>query len=660
MPERSNGHAWKACKGDKPFASSNLAPSEKCGLKISLLRFGQDAFLFVLSSFFEQANMLSPVDEIKSRLDLIDVIQEYIQLKPGGANFKAACPFHQEKTPSFMVSRAKQIWHCFGCGAGGDMFTFIQQIEGVEFAEALRILAKKANVTLQRQNSVKQNLKTRLQDCIREAARFFHAQLMQSPRAESVRKYLSDVRRLNKDTIKEWKLGWAPDSWDETSRYLIKKGFTEKEIKDAGMVVEKQEERSRRYDRFRNRLMFPILDHNGNFVGFTARTLDKAESSGAKYINTPQTMIYDKSRVIYGMDKAKQYIRQENIAVIVEGNMDVIASHQEDVRNVIASSGTALTREQIMILKRYTDTLALAFDIDAAGQTAAERGIDIAWQEGMNVKVVAFSEEGIKDPDDLIKKDPSAWKHAIQNAQNIMDYYFARTLENIDISQVDQKRNAAKKLLPIISRLADPIEKDHYLHLLADRISVSESALRDALQKAQHRKERPMKHNSEEMTPKPVKSEQLSERLLALAIGDQKIYEKMTISFDKLWLEKRWQVLYIFLVDYYNTVTKFNWDEFMRMVEKEVPEQKALWLQISLLSDEIKEQLASESERHTDWLQVSRQLQNEFKKKKREKLSRDIEIIERKLEKTEDKEKRNILFKQLQELVNEVSLFTGS
>lgn len=432
----------------------------------------------------------SPVDEIKSRLDLIDIISEYFPMKQAGANYKALCPFHKEKSPSFMASKEKQIWHCFGCGEGGDLFGFVMKMEGLEFPDALKLLAAKAGVKLKRQDPQLQSKKNALYDICDLSARFFHELLLKHPKAQIARDYIKK-RGLKVDTVAGWQIGYSPDSWDVLLNFLKQKGFSESDIFAAGMAVKKEGDGqtaqqgmglARYYDRFRNRLMFPIKDVHGNVVGFTARVLDETRDKMGKYINTPQTAIYDKGRLLYGLDKAKTQIRKQNLAVLVEGNMDCISSHEAGVSNVVASSGTALTLDQVALLKRFSENIALAFDADLAGENASLRGIEIALQQGLNIKVITIPEG--KDPDDCIRNNPQDWIEAIKNAVSIMDYYFARTLNGLDMTKAENKKGAAKFLLSRISRLPDRIEQAHYLQKLSSAINVSESVLREALPKS--------------------------------------------------------------------------------------------------------------------------------------------------------------------------------
>ncbi|MFA6255523.1 MAG: DNA primase [Patescibacteria group bacterium] len=423
--------------------------------------------------------MSSQIEEIKARVDIVDLISEYIRLKQAGANnWKALCPFHNEKTPSFMVSKDKQFWHCFGCSEGGDIFTFIQKIEGIEFPEALRLLAQKAGVKLVAENPELSSQRNRLLDVIQLAADFWHQTLLTSPSAQKARDYLKK-RKVEEKIIAEFKLGYAPDSWDNLIKFLKSRRFSDSEIFLAGLSV-KKERGSDFYDRFRDRLMFPINDLQGSPIGFSGRTL-KVDEQGGKYINTPQTLVYNKSLAVFNLDKARSEIKKQDLAIIVEGQMDVLASVQAGTENVIASSGTALTLDQLKILKRYTKNLAMAFDMDIAGEGAAKRGIDLALSEEMNVKVIVLPKG--KDPDECIKNNPADWLAAVKNAKSIMEYYFDQTFARLNLSKVEDKKTAAKILLPVINKIGNKIEQTHWLQKLAESLKVSEKILWESIAK---------------------------------------------------------------------------------------------------------------------------------------------------------------------------------
>ena len=419
-------------------------------------------------------------DEIKSKLDIIDLISEYIQLKPAGANFKACCPFHQEKSPSFMVSRPKQIWHCFGCAAGGDIFGFVMKMEGMEFPEALRLLAEKAGVELPAfSNELSSSARNRILDILKLAARFYHKTLIESSQAQTARDYLQK-RGLTTATIEEWQVGFIPDAWDALTGFLLKKGFGINDLLASGLTIQKAG--GGNYDRFRGRIMFPLSDVHGNAVGFTGRLLDETkENAGGKYVNTPQTEVYDKSKVLFGLNIAKQDIKRNDRAIIVEGQMDVIACHQAGQMNVVASSGTALTLEQIKLLKRFTNNLYLAFDSDAAGQNAAERGISLALEEGMQIRVITLPPEAGKDPDECLKKNPDIWFKAVDSAQLFMEYFFQKNLAGKNLTDPTVRSQVANILLNQIAKLPDVIEQDFWLKKLTGVLDVDITLLRERL-----------------------------------------------------------------------------------------------------------------------------------------------------------------------------------
>lgn len=431
---------------------------------------------------------MTDTQAIKDKLDIVQVIQEYVPLKKAGANWKAPCPFHREKSPSFMVHPEKQIFHCFGCGKGGDIFTFIQEIEGVDFPEALKLLAERAGIKLENnfQTEVNKSQKNRLLEINAKAAYFFHRFLLDMAGAKTARDYLED-RKLTAETIEKWKIGFVPDQWDLLTKYLLKNGFGIEDIIAAGLTIKRDgaDIKTGRgvYDRFRGRIMFPIWDVHGNVVGFTGRVLVETEMSGGKYVNTPQSPVYDKSRVIYGLDKAKMEIKAKDLVVLVEGQMDVIACHQAGMANVVAASGTALTLEQVKLLKRYSNNLAMAFDADTAGQNAAKRGIDIAMQEGMNIRVINIPEGAGKDADECIKKNPAVWFEAVAKAKNVMDWYFAKILVGNMVRNPQEKQVVADALLDEIIKIPHTIEQGEWVKRLSDELDVDVEILRDDLKK---------------------------------------------------------------------------------------------------------------------------------------------------------------------------------
>ncbi|MBI4280720.1 DNA primase [Candidatus Uhrbacteria bacterium] len=495
---------------------------------------------------------MPPTDDIKQRLDLVDLISEFVKLKPAGSNsFKANCPFHREKTPSFYVSREKQIWHCFGCSLGGDHFAFLMQMEGIDFPEALRQLAEKTGLEIQRFSSEGVNRKVRLLKLLDLTARFFHKCLMEAEAAKIARDYLAR-RGVPAEMTEKFLLGYAPDRWDALLTVLKKHGFSETEMIEAGLVI-RREGRSGGYDRFRHRLIFPIADVSGKIVGFTGRLLDEARQEG-KYINTPQTLVYNKSQALYGLSLAKQAIKDAGAVILVEGNLDVIASHKAGAAGVVASSGTALTTEQLALLWRFTDTVLVCFDADPAGEQAAKRGIDLALEEGMNVKVIRL--QNAKDPDELVVKDPALWRRAIAEATDVMSYYFQRVFATGAPHTASDKKRVGNLLLPEIVRLQNPIERDHWIKELSHRLDVSESILLETM--AQQKKNASGSPARREAVSAPLASQPLdrrallSEEILALIFSRSELREDILNKISADHLSDPYRRLYLFFISRYS------------------------------------------------------------------------------------------------------------
>jgi len=428
------------------------------------------------------------IDQIKQKLDVMEVLGEYIKLAKAGRNYKARCPFHAEKSASFMVSPERQIWHCFGCGLGGDIFGFVMKIEGVEFADALRLLARKAGIALKKQDPQIQSQKKRLYEICELAAKFFETQLHKTAAGKKAMGYLTG-RSMKPETVKTWRLGWAHNEWRALGDFLKSRGYKEEEMLQAGLVIRPEESADRYklkakscYDRFRSRIIFPIFDSQGQVIAFGGRIFGEAakKEDMAKYLNSPQTPLYDKSNVLYGLDKAKNEMRVKNQCVIVEGYMDLIMSHQAGATNAVASSGTALTEAHLNIIGRYAKNLAMAFDSDDAGAMATRRSIDLALRKDFNVKVIMMSE---KDPADIVKKEPEAWQKLIDGAQSVMDFYFVYAFAKHDASSAEGKKEIRQLLLTAIKSLASQTEQGGHLGELARRLRVDERDLRADMQK---------------------------------------------------------------------------------------------------------------------------------------------------------------------------------
>jgi DNA primase len=460
----------------------------------------------------------SPIDEIKNRLDIVEVIGSYIKLHKAGANYRALCPFHSEKKPSFFVSPARQIWHCFGCGAGTTIFDFVMKIEGVEFGDALRILAQRAGVELKKYTPEYAKLKSerqRLYEICELATRFFEKQLNESKIGKEAKAYLLS-RGITEESIKKWRLGYAPDVWQGLSDFLTSRGYKKEEVGKAGLGI--SSDQGSFYDRFRGRIIFPIFDLNSQVIGFGGRIFkekDKAEI--AKYVNTPNTLLYDKSRVIYGLDKAKVEIRKKDSCILVEGYTDVIMTHQAGTQNVVATSGTALTPEQLKILRRYSNNLILGFDMDVAGDTATKRGIDLAQIQGFDIKIIRLPEG--KDAADVISTNPKEWEKAISKPKSILDFYFESAFSGRNPKTPEGKKEISKILLPVLKRIPNQIEKSFWIQRLAKDLGAREEDLREELKKIKL-EENFYGLEPEEIINLPPKSrkELLEERLVTLIL----------------------------------------------------------------------------------------------------------------------------------------------
>jgi len=439
---------------------------------------------------------MSVIDDVKQRLDIVQIVSEYVKLQKAGRNYKSACPFHSEKNPSFFVFPERQSWHCFGaCGTGGDMFSFIMKKEGVDFAQALRLLANKAGVTLvaqaTQQRQAQNKEKERLFE-INDTVAGYYNYLLNSSKGEKAKDYIAR-RGLSSETIKNFQLGFAPEGWDTLKQYLKGKGYEEAELLAAGLLVEREDRNN--YDRFRNRLMFPIRNIEGNVIGFGGRALD---DSLPKYLNSPQTPVFDKSSSLYGIDRAKTAIRQKEQAVIVEGYIDVLVAHQHGYNNVIASMGTAMTDKQLAILKGLTKNLILALDADTAGEEAISRSgemVDkmlpvppefygwVKYEDAHNAEVKILILPQGKDPDEVIMLDTSQWQKLITDAKPMVDFIFESQVAKVSPASARDKSTTVEKLLPLLFEMKDPLRQAHYLDRLARLLKIEEHVLSDALRK---------------------------------------------------------------------------------------------------------------------------------------------------------------------------------
>ncbi|MBI2551248.1 DNA primase [Candidatus Uhrbacteria bacterium] len=422
--------------------------------------------------------MLEPKDEIKRRLNIAELIGEYVPLKPaGGSGKKGLCPFHGEKTPSFHVSEERQTWHCFGCNEGGDCFAFVMKMEGIDFPEALRLLAVRTGVEITRFTSEGSQEKQRLTALNELAAKFYRKVLTDTAPGERGRTYLAS-RDIPVALAEKFGLGFAPDGWDHLAQFFLRRGYGGTEGQKAGLLLPRKSG-SGSIDRFRKRLMVPLRDHHGAVVGFTGRVIDSEDQP--KYMNSPETPIYHKGSIMYGLDLAKTAIKKAGFVVIVEGNLDVIASHKAGVEQVVGSSGTALTKDQLSLLKRYTSTVVFSFDQDAAGFKAAQRGIREARALGFDIRAAILAPEAGKDPDDAVRKDPALWRATIEKTVPIMQYYIEQATRGKDLTKVDDKRAVGAFLLPELAAIEDVVEREHWLQQVADLLRIDMGVVREEM-----------------------------------------------------------------------------------------------------------------------------------------------------------------------------------
>ncbi|MBI3634508.1 MAG: toprim domain-containing protein [Candidatus Yonathbacteria bacterium] len=435
--------------------------------------------------------MSSITEEIKSRINIVDIIGKYLKLEGAGSNYKARCPFHNENTPSFFVSPSRQTYHCFGCNRGGDVFSFVEEIEGLDFSGALKILAEQAGIELTREPKKEKDTREEIYRALDLASKFYEAVLPKFPRATS---YIKE-RGITTQTVKNFRIGFAPDEWRATSDFLMNKGgVTENTLERAGLII-----RSPKgvYDRFRGRIMFPITDSGGRVIAFSGRILDeqKGKTVGttvpakdasfrgaglAKYVNSPETEIFHKSRALFGFYQAREAIRRLDSVVIVEGQIDLILSHQAGVQNTVASSGTALTVEHIALIKRFTKNIILAFDADDAGITAVQKGILLALSQDMSVRVVGLPHK--MDPAEMVKKDPELWKKEVSEARHVIDFY----LELLPKRYTDKnilRSKISEMIIPFVSELKSMLDQGHFVGQVAKILNMREDPIWEEVRK---------------------------------------------------------------------------------------------------------------------------------------------------------------------------------
>ncbi|TSC63885.1 MAG: DNA primase [Microgenomates group bacterium Gr01-1014_93] len=470
-----------------------------------------------------------------------------------------------------MVSPERQIFKCFGCGKGGDIFGFLMEKEGLDFKEALDLLAKKAGIVLQRRNDTKKDSRDRLFEINLKAQEFFQHILNKHIFGKKALEYLHE-RSLKDETIAAFGIGYAPNSWESLTKFLLKRGFKINELINVGLTVSSK---SSGYDRFRGRITFPLIDNKDRIIGFSGRVLDN--TGGPKYINTPETLVFNKSEFLYGINRAKSEIKIKNLAILVEGEMDVILSFQAGIKNVVASKGTALTLGQIELLKKYTENISLCFDTDLAGDSASRRGIEMADAAGLNIKVLQFS--GGKDPAEIIKTDPDIWEKAVEMTIPIYDYYLDSVSKRFNPNDPAGLKQIAAELMPIWAKISDNLVREHYIQKLATFLKTDEVLIRKEIEKSGKgiKPQTVLASQKDDLIPLSSRRVLLEQYLISLLLHIPKEYIFVPTFDERLFTQEVLSQIYVLLVLYLDSISfkgrQFNINEFLKNVPKELSEE---------------------------------------------------------------------------------------
>ncbi len=512
---------------------------------------------------------MEPIEEIKSKLDIVQFIQPYVPLKQAGRNYKGLCPFHGEKTPSFMVSPERQMWHCFGCQLGGDVIAFYQRIENLDFYEALQALAKQTGVTLRYQEPKETAQKKRLLEINMLVAKFYHYLLTEHKAGKTALDYLTAERKLLPKTIETFQLGYAPTSWDHLAKFLKKHNIAEQDAYKAGVVG-----RNTRgvYDYFRDRIMFPLHDHRGDIVGFAGRVFGSNPNQGAKYINSPETPVYVKGNTLYGLYQNASQIKDNKLVIMVEGEFDMLSSYQSGIKNVVAIKGTALTTNQINLIRRYAPTLVLALDQDSAGQEATKRSISLAQEAGLTVRIASLPFG--KDVDEVAKSSPQALKNALANARPYYDWLLSTILGRHDLADPFEKKKAADEMIPVLLTIDNDIIKEHYFKQLAKALDSSYETLVKTARKLSFSKNRPSTmHANDKEKSEPHEVVVLS-YLLTLLLQSKRptifLEDLQNVAIDRLPVLAETQLLKQFLASLEAEKQKFSQKAFLASLANEL------------------------------------------------------------------------------------------
>jgi DNA primase len=550
-------------------------------------------------------------EEVRARLNIEDVIGEYVQLKRAGRNFKGLSPFSGEKTPSFFVSPDKHIWHDFSSNKGGDVFSFIMEVEGMDFRASLEHLARKAGVDLSMYDNKGDQevarLKKRLREALNLAANYYQQSLIKNQHALD---YVFKLRGLSKKVVQDFRIGYAPDSGDALVQFLIKKGFSQKELSMAGL--------SNRFggDLFRGRMTVPLMDAMGQVIGFTGRIINGDENA-PKYLNTPQTLLYDKSRHVFGLSQAKEVIRTGDYAVIVEGNLDVVSSHQAGISQVVATAGTAMTEQHLRALARLTNHIRLAFDGDKAGLAATERAIPIAQNVGVELTIITLPDIA-KDPDELIKQNVKLWEKAIKDAEPAVDWVIKQYLSREDLGTAAGKRRFTTAALDVVRMLQDPVEREHYMTRISQYSDSSVDALKEKLAGGAETIIEPRKKvvHASQVVPDPLSYQ---DNLLAAALIDAATHDLFRLADVEMFDSEERQAVVKYLVE--------HGGQSVRRTPKQL-QNYDIYVKILLLKADARYADWNDQDRYFETARLLRQVATEYKKKQKDILTEQLRDAE--------------------------------
>lgn len=573
-------------------------------------------------------------EEVRARINIEDVVGEYVQLKRAGRNFKGLSPFSGEKTPSFFVSPDKNIWHDFSSNKGGDVFAFVMEVEGVDFRGALELLARKAGVELSDYESAASKelaaKKKRLFEANQLAATYYQQCLLRNQHAME---YVFKQRKLSKRVVTDFRIGYAPDTGSALTNTLLKKGFTKRELADAGL--------SNRYggDMFRGRMMVPLMDPSGQVIGFTGRIIGDVPNA-PKYLNTPQTLLYDKGRHIFALSQAKESIRRDDRIVVVEGNLDVVSSHQVGITHVVATAGTAMTENHLRAIKRLTGDVRLAYDGDKAGIAASERAIAIAAQVGVELSIISLPGDA-KDPDELIRRDPRLWKQAIDTTMPAVDWILAQYAARVDMTSAAGKRAFTTAGLSVVRTLTDPVEQDHYERKMAEMIGSSLESVHAKLKQEKTEKQtlKKIKTSNESLVEESYVHEDNALAIAAVDGPSQELFAHMDVTM--LHGEER-QALARYLATHPGKPLTETPEELQKY---------DTYVKIVLLRAEQRYAEWDSNDRYYEMARVLRQIEHEYKKQTQGKLIDEL----REAEATDDEQRAEVLRVELNNLIKEIA-----